>query len=148
MALKRIQTDPKHSPVAALILLLISLQKKIIRAMTWSRFDAPSRPIFLRYGLLRFSELTYYNNACSMYEVVFKLNQRLSELVTVCWPQHTYDTRNKHLISGIERKLISTSQSITLRGPQIWNELEESMKTLPFHSFKRALRGSLLNSYN
>lgn len=134
-------TFPSH------LIELERLQKKIIRAMSWSRYGAPTRPIFKRFGLLRLKELNYYHNACTMFETVNKLNHRLSELVPVCWPQHSHDTRNIQLISGKKRRLVKTSLSITHKGAHIWNELEEWIKTLLFHPFKRALRVNLLNSY-
>ena len=124
------------------------LQKKIIRAISWSRFGAPSRPIFQRFGLLRLPELITYHNACTMFEVVHNLNSRLSELVPVYWPDHPYDTRNKEDISGKKRLLEKTRLGIAYKGARIWNKIDEWMKSLLFRSFKKALRENLLDSYS
>lgn len=122
--------------------------KKIIRAISWSDFNAPTRSIFFRYGLLRLTEYNIFHNACTMYQVVFGLNNRLCELVPIHYPRHTYLTRNMHIITGKKRRLKSTGMSVVCRGPRIWNELDESLKTSSsISSFKQNLKKQLLNLY-
>lgn len=55
-------------------------QKKVICAISWSDFNAPTRSIFLGYGILRLNEYNIFHNACTMYQVVFGLNSSLCEL--------------------------------------------------------------------
>ena len=47
---------------------LITLQKKAVRIMTFSDFKAHSSPLFLKLGLLKFSDLIYVQNALFMYD--------------------------------------------------------------------------------
>ncbi len=127
---------------------LESLQKKIIRAISWSGFNTPTRPLFHTFNLLRLTEFNVHQNASMIYQVVYNLNFRLFKLIPVSSPVHVYNTRNIHLINGKKRRLKSTSLSITTRGPQIWNGLNESLKTSKSISvFKRKLKEQLLNSY-
>ena len=104
-------TYPSH------LLKLQSLQKKIIRAISWSKFNAPTASLFHSYGLLKLPEINTYHNACTMYQVVNNMNTRLCELVPISRPLHTHYTRKKHLITGKVRKLKSTSLSIVSRFP-------------------------------
>lgn len=69
------------------------LQKKVICAISWSDFNAPTRSIFLGYGILRLNEYNIFHNACTMYQVVSGLNSSLCELVPIRCPQHTHLTR-------------------------------------------------------
>lgn len=125
-----------------------SLQKKIIRVLTWSEPNTPSRPLFHRLGLLRLTEYNTFHNACMIFQVVHKLNYRLCELVPISRPQHTYHTRERHLITGKIRRLKCTSLSVVCRGPEIWNELEENLKLLHSVSvFKKNLKEKLLLIY-
>ncbi len=127
---------------------LESLQKKIIRAMSWSEYNAPTKPLFYRFGLLRLTELNSFHNACVMHQVIHKTNPRLCELVPVCGPRHMYETRKKHLITGKKRRLKTTSLSLVCRGPQTWNQLDESLKAeKSISAFKKKLKTKLLDSY-
>lgn len=68
---------------------LASLQKKAIRALSWSEINSPTHPLFYRFELLRLTELNKYHNACLMFQIVNNLNSRLSSLVPIFSPQHT-----------------------------------------------------------
>lgn len=82
------------------LLKLEILQKKAIRALSWSTGNAPTRPLFHCYGILRLTEFNLFHNACIMFEAVNGLNPRLSGLLPICRPQHQHQTRNKRLITG------------------------------------------------
>ena len=124
------------------------LQKKIIRAISWSGFNTPTRSLFHRYNLLRLPEYNLHQNATMMYQVVHDMNPKLSNIIPVSFPQHIYNTRNTHLIYGKMRRLQCTSLTISTRGPLIWNKLDESLKMARTISiFKNKLKESLLSSY-
>lgn len=127
---------------------LISLQKKVIRALSRSEFNSPSNPLFRRFSVLRLSELNIYHNACLMFQVINKLNPRLCGLVPIFSPQHSHQTRHKHLISGKHRRLVRTGMSFVCRGPQIWNTIDDSLKLLPnISNFRDQLKKYLLLTY-
>ena len=128
---------------------LLILLKKIIRIISWSSFDAPSDPLFRRYGFLKIIELNIFYNACTMNCVVNRLNDKLSELIPIYFPSHAYQTRKKHHIKGKKRKLKCTSFSIVCKGPQVWNDLDKVLQMSPtVHVFKKRLRRHLLLQYS
>ena len=128
---------------------LKSLQKKIIRAVSWSKPNSPTCHLFAKYGILRLNELTFLQNACTMYQVTSGVNSRLSELIPIHAPLHTHNTRNKHLIFGKNRRLKETSKSVVCCGPRMWNGVSNSLKKLPsLSTFKHHLKIQLLSSYN
>ena len=65
------------------LLKLESLQKKVIRAISWSDYHAHTPPLFLKYGLLRLPELKTLHNACLMFQISHQLNTRLCTLVPI-----------------------------------------------------------------
>ena len=135
-------TFPTH------LLKLKSLQKKIIRIITWSDFDAHTAPLFHRYGLLRLDELNTYHNACLIFQVVNSMNTRLCNLIPISSPQHAYYTRNLDHIAGKFRRLDNPSLSVVCRGPVIWNDLPIHLKMLySFSKFKRDLKQYLSSTY-
>ena len=124
------------------------LQKKIIRAISWAPANSPTAHLFASYGLLRLKELTYHQNASTMYQVVSGMNNKLSELIPIYGTLHHYDTRNKHQITGKDRQLKGPSLGVVCQGPQIWNDLDDTIKmSKSFSSFKSRLKQKLLNSY-
>lgn len=127
---------------------LIVLQKKVIRAISWSEYRAPSNPLFHRFKLLKLTECNYLHNACIMFSVVNELNPKLSQLIPVNTASHGYGTRKKHLLRGKKRILHCTRLSIVYKGPQIWNELDDSVKKAKnLYLFKKKLKFILLQTY-
>ena len=125
------------------------LQNKIIRAISWLDYNAPTTPSYYSLGILKLPDIITYHNACTMYQVMNKINTRLCELVPVSLPQHTYNTRNKKHVTGKIRKLDCTSLSIVCSGPDIWNELEGFIKmSQSLLAFKKNVKKKLLLSYN
>ena len=124
------------------------LQKRVIRAITWSKWDAPSDPLFHKYNLLKLPEQNTLHNACAMFSVVNKLNNRFCDLIPISLPTHTHDTRKKHYFKGKKRNLKCTSRSVVCRGPKMWNELENNItKSRSLPVFKRNLKRQLLQKY-
>lgn len=80
---------------------------------------------------LKLADYNYLRNAEFMYEVVHKLNCKICDLIPVCLPLHIYNTGNK------ER-----------RGPQIWNQLDDTLKMSRCISiFKENLKKQPLSTY-
>ena len=72
---------------------LLTLQKKAIRVITRSTPTCPSNRLFQRCGLLKLPECNLYNNACTMFKVVHRLNYGLCELIPLHSSSHHYETR-------------------------------------------------------
>ena len=83
-----------------------------------------------------------------MFQVVNGVNARLSELIPIRYPQHTYSTRNTDYIYGKDRKLVCTGHSVVCRGPQLWNELDDRLrKVRSFSKFKKEIKVVLMSPY-
>lgn len=80
------------------------LQKKVMRAISWSEFNSPTRMLFKQHNLLQLTEFNYFQNACVMYQTVHKMNLKLCELIPIFLPLHTHATRNKNLITGKKKE--------------------------------------------
>ncbi len=107
---------------------LETLQKKIILALLWADHNSPTGPLFYCLNLLKLTDYNYLQNAELMYQVVYKLNHKLCNLIPIHLPLHTHNTRFKHHIIGKRRRLKRTSLSVVCRGPRIWNELDDTLK--------------------
>ena len=123
---------------------LTILHEKIIWAMSWAKFDTPSDLLFHRYGLLKITELKSFHNACTVFCVVKKLNERLCDLIPVSFPLHSYQTRKRHFIkrkNKTKQKLKCTSLSVVCKGPQVWNNLDRDLQMSPsIRVFKNRLK--------
>lgn len=127
---------------------LLILQKKAIRAISWSTHNSHTNALFHRHGLLKLPECNFYHNACTMYNVVNRLNIRLCELIPLYTSSHTHYTRHKLLLKGKCRNLTSARFSVCYRGPQLWNELDTNLKqSASLSIFKKELKQQLLERY-
>lgn len=127
---------------------LQTLQKKVIRVISWADFTAPLNHLFYRFKILKLTECNSLQNACAMYNVVKKLNPRLCQLIPMTSATHDYNTRTRHQLKGKDRELECTKFSITFKGPNVWNELEKDIKeSKSLHVFKGKMKAKLLNSY-
>lgn len=107
----------------------------------WSVINTPSGTLFHRFGLLKLAENNVSHNACIVYKVAHQLNLRLFDLYPICYPLHPHVTRKKYLIRGKKGRLKSTRFSAVCREPQIWNELDDNIKTShSFSIFKKNLK--------
>lgn len=83
-----------------------------------------------------------------MYNVAFRLNNRLCHLIPINLPTHEYNTRGKQLLKGKKWKLKCTSFSVSCKGPQTWNEVDSTIKqSASLYIFKKRLKQQLLLKY-
>lgn len=130
------------------LLRLQLLQKKVIRTIFWAHFRDHTGPLFESAGLLNLTDLNVLLNVCTVYQVVNQSNACLCELVPICNPQHRHNTRNKHWIWGKKRKRTITNFSVTCRGFQLWNSLDNEVKnSKSLYLFKKVLKKKLLLKY-
>ena len=63
---------------------------------------------------------------------------------------HTYNTPLVSKSTFVFPKVRTNYGKFNIRflGPKVWNETEESLKTLSFRSFKRELKAHFLSLYN
>ena len=129
---------------------IVLLQKKIIRIMTFSKFDAHTNPIFHKLKLLKINEIIKLYIAIFMYQYVQgMLPNAFDSFFTTTNSMHDYSTRLA-LKSTFHLPKIRTNFgkfSIRYFGSKVWNGIEDSLKSLTFFRFKRQLKESYLKLY-
>ena len=120
------------------ILPIITLQKKIVRALTFSPYLAHTKNIFIRLKILPFKKLVIHRIAIQM----FKYNngnipKALSELFTLNSSNHSYDTRNKDKIRSAYGKHKFMYRNFRFTSVHIWNYLASNINiNTSFSDFK------------
>ena len=78
---------------------LIKIQKKIIRAITFSEFSAPSEPLFLRSNILNFDKLVFQRICLMMFKHhIDDIPKPISDLFQTNDNYHSYSTRNSQAL--------------------------------------------------
>lgn len=105
------------------------LQKKCLRLMTFSDFNAPSSQLFSNLGLLKFSDLVKVRNVSLIHQIL--TNQcptRVSSIFSLSYYHHGHHTRGNN-INLLSRPLCRTLaygvNSITYQSILHWNELQQ-----------------------
>ena len=107
------------------------LQKKIVRIMTFAKFNEKSRPLFLSLKILSIYELNIYLIALFMYSYFdknlpsyfnnyFKLNDAI----------RSHNTRTASKIFIDYKRTNYGKFSLKFREAQIWNKLPKDLKIL------------------
>ena len=120
---------------------LVILQKRVLRIICNERALSHTTPLFNKCSILKLRDLIKFRVACHVYKNFESFNLR---------PSHNYSTRHsvsQNLNSAFQR-LTLTQHSISYRGPKVWNEVPENIKSLPrFTQFRKKYRSFLLSSY-
>jgi len=103
-------------------------QKKIIRLISGSRYDAPSEPIFKSQQILKLDDI--YKTYAAQYIFRFfthYLPKPLTTLFILVSDTHSYATRHNtiHKLRLWRARTTTTSQNIITTGPHIWNMLPD-----------------------
>ena len=130
---------------------LIIIQKKVLRLITFSKFDAHSNPIFLQLQILKFPDLVYLYTALFMHDYYTKnLPISFSSYFVQVNKKHCYNTRLA-VKSSYSLPQIRTNYgkfNIKYSGVKIWNSIDESIKNLSKTKFKEILSSNILDSYD
>ena len=119
---------------------LFVLQKKVIRVITNSKFDAHTNPLFFSLQLLKFFDLAKLEVGCFMYK-----NRNSDSLIRLI---HSYNTRNRNNLLTPSHNLSLFHNSLAFRGPQLWNQLPDNLKNaISINCFKKRYKVHILNQY-
>ena len=109
---------------------LILTQKKIIRIINGSKYDAHSEPIFKKLNILKLDDIYKLNVAkyCHNY-FSSTLPSHLLTLFSIVPDLHEYATRHntRHTLKIHRPRTVTTSQHILCNGPKIWNSLSNTL---------------------
>ena len=128
---------------------LVVLQKKAIRAITHSRYNESTSPLFKRLGILKLEDihtlelgkLLYNENKQSLPSPILNLFEHNSEV-------HSYNTRQQSDIHVNKIKSDIVFRSFIYKGPNVWSKLPQSIKIAKSaNSFGSQLKKQILNMY-
>ena len=111
------------------------LQKKVVRAITFNNFAAPSTPIFSELKILKLYDLFYLKLLSFVFECVNKISPSyFHDYFTLLSSVHQYDTRQARMGSiflNRRNTLQYGIRSVRYTGAKFWNELPSIIKQCP-----------------
>ena len=125
---------------------LFILQKKIIRLINCSGKIDHSEPLFRKSYILKLEDLISLEMAKFMFRDLRSANSHFNFQLRNSF--HHYNTRNHSSIALPQPRSAILRNSIFFRGPSIYNDLPENIKSAPtLNSFKYLLKTHYVNNY-
>ena len=126
---------------------LFRVQKKIVRIMTFAKYNKESRPLFLQLKLLNIYQLNTYFTALFMYSYFNNnLPNYFTNYFTLNKEMHGHNTRSASNIYINYRRTNYGKFSLKIRGAQIWNELPKELRiSQSYNSFQKLTRDYIQN---
>ena len=120
---------------------ILLLQKRAVRVVTDSKWDAPSKPLFRRLGWMTIKQRVEYQRSVLMYKCLSGLAPNyLSDLFQYTEPNHQYALRSINNILQLIVPKAKTEQfksSFSYAGASTWNKLPSTIKCVSsLESFK------------
>ena len=130
---------------------LFLLQKRVVRAISFQHFNAPSTPIFSDLKILKLSDLFQLPLLSFVYDCINKISppyfHSFFELVDSV---HQYSTRqaSKNNIFLIQKNTLQYGlRSVRYYGAKCWNDIPVEIKKSPSaNNFRRKLKAYLFES--
>ena len=120
----------------------ITIQKRSVRAIYHTEYLAHTGPIFLEHNLLKFIDIKRYFIACHVFKNYNNFPLSSS--------QHNHITRAFSDLLVPRTRTVLADNSIYVSGPTVWNNLPESLKSIPsmrLSLFKKQLKTYLIHDY-
>lgn len=126
---------------------LLICQKKSIRVITNSKWNAHTQSLFYKTRILPLDKLNDLQVACFMYRSVHNmLPQYFCNMFVANAEIHSHNTRKKADLHYFSHRLNLRKHTIRIHGPTIWNTLPLDMRNAPsLHVFKRKLKDMLFS---
>ena len=123
------------------------LQKKVIRIISKSAFDAHTEPIFKQLKILKLSDI--YRSQIDKFMFSFKkglLPDAFSEMFLLTNQIHHYNTRNSNSFYLLSCRTNIRQFAICFQGPKLFNSFNTEIQNADsFSQFKSKLKTFLLN---
>ena len=132
------------------IKLLERMQKKAIRLITFSDFDAHTSPLFSQLKLLKLQDHIKLQTLYFMHQFFHgKLPKIFDSFFIKTSDMHNVNTRFATRSTFYVPKIRTNYGKFNIRynGPILWNETDERFKILTPYSFKRELSMHFINFY-
>jgi len=127
---------------------LLICQKKSIRVITNSKWNAHTQSLFYKTRILPLDKLNDFHVACFMYRSVHSmLPKYLCSMFVENAEIHSHNTKKKADLHHFTHRLNLRKHTIRIHSPIIWNTLSLDMRNVPFfHVFERKYRDLLFSS--
>ena len=124
-------------------------QKKAIRIITKASYNSHTQPLFKEQKIITLEDVFKLNVCKFMYDYHnHNLPKSLLNLFVTNNDIHTHNTRQSNDPHIRGRRTFQAGQSITHRGPHLWNTLPINIKELPKkHLFVKHLRKLFIENY-
>ena len=131
---------------------IVKLQKKAIRVLCLSKYNAHTEPLFKKLDYLKFSDIVQLRSLQFYYKSVHHLlPDYFDNIFTSDTPDHCYNTRNKSKSRPQVSKKVSTSRCIRFFIPNIVNDTPSpvinKINTHSLGGFTNYAKYSFLSSY-
>ena len=129
---------------------IVTLQKRIVRIITFSKFDEHSSPLFERLNILKFVDLVFLHNALFMHDYHFNnLSPSFKGFFSQVSLVHDHNTRTASRNTYYIDQIITNYGRFSLRfqGPKAWNTIDDKFKSLRKPAFKKEIAGKLIRTY-
>ena len=121
---------------------LIKLQKKCVRTLTFSDYQAPSEPIFQNLNILNFEKLVIQRISLMMFKYsIGEVPKPISQLFRTNNEYHQYNTRNGSCLHAPIGKSEAIYHTFKYRGIHIWNHISNKVSTdVSYACFKHLVK--------
>ena len=128
---------------------LVTLQKRAVRMINKSNFDAPSDPIFKDFRMLKVLNIRFVELGKFMYSHKHSLiPKKFNELFSLNSSVHSYNTRNAHAYNLPFSRTNAKLFSVTYQGPKYFNSLDDDIiNSISLPSFKSKLKNYIFKNY-
>ena len=127
---------------------LIKIQKKLVRIISNSEFNAHTSPIFKDLNLLPFNQINIYMTAVFMFRVINNLIPvAFQDMFLHIFNVHSYITRQANSLYIPRYRTTRCKFAIKCHGPIVWNTIPNYLQTISsLYLFKRKLKMYLIGS--
>ena len=129
---------------------IITLQKRALRIITYSKPDEHSDPLFKQLELLKLVDLVVFHNALFMYQYHKNLLPKsFNNFFEAVSSKHQYNTRFASRLTYYINPARTNFGKFNIRfaAAAVWNDLDNNLKQLPLKSFKTKIKQNLIQSY-
>ena len=127
------------------------LQKKCLRLMTFSDFNAPSSPLFSQLGLLKICDLTKLRNILLIQQILLNnCPPRVSTVFSLSYYQHNHRTRgnaNNLLSRPLCRTLSYGINSISYQSIIQWNDFQQKNPEITFIEISKSKLNTIYTKF-
>ena len=124
-------------------------QKKVIRIICKSNYLEHTSPLFNRLKMLKFPQIVNYQTGIFMFKAYHSLLPQNLQNYFSLDINDRYNTKRKYNLKQRRVRTKKKQLSISIAGVQLWNSLNDTLKTCnSIANFKKMYKGKLLSIQN